>query len=79
MVPAWRAAIWRELRFRPQKSHIYQRRYSSGGVDGAARFVAEARGDLDCDGRYSSFKLRGSVNAALEVVLKGPIVENETE
>lgn len=75
----WDAAIWRTLRFRMKEPHLYQWRYSSGGIDRKAMFTAEARGDLDCDGHYSSYKIIGSVDATLGVVLKGPIVEDETE
>jgi hypothetical protein len=43
-----------------------------------AQVVVEARGDLDCDDTFSSYRITGTVGAqGLEFV--GPAIENETE
>jgi type II secretory pathway pseudopilin PulG len=75
----WSGSPWRELRFALADPHYYQYRFTSKGRGKRATFVAEARGDLDCDGETSSFKILGAVDPGGAVMTKGPVIENEIE
>jgi type II secretory pathway pseudopilin PulG len=70
----WAAEPWRSLHFQVAEPHHYQWRYSSDGKT----MTAEARGDLDCDGTYSSFKAEGVI-AEGGMSFRGPMIENEIE
>jgi len=50
---------WRVLGFAPQGQFHYQYRFTRTGRGRRARFAVEARGDLDCDGQFSSFRREG--------------------
>jgi hypothetical protein len=76
---AWGASPWRELHFQLMDPHYFQYRFVSEGVGKDARFIAEARGDLDCNGVFSNYKMIGTVDQEWGVRVQGPIVENETE
>lgn len=76
---AWNQGPWKDLQFQLSDPHYYQWRYTSTGTGKQATFEAEARGDLDCDGTFSSFKILGAVDASGQVVLQGPIITNEIE
>jgi type IV pilus assembly protein PilA len=54
---AFSGPTWRALGFSIEDPHHYQYRFrrTEGG------FVVEARGDLDCDGKFSSFRREGRV------------------
>lgn len=71
----WQADPWRALRFHVEGKHYYQYRYQSTGEGTSARFEAEARGDLDCDGRYSSHKLFGQADENGNVTTRNEINE----
>jgi type IV pilus assembly protein PilA len=75
----WNHNTWRSLMFQIVDSHYYQFRFQSSGIGKKARYVIEARGDLDCDGIYSSYKLIGKVDAQYGVRALGPIITNELE
>lgn len=70
---------WRKLRFALTTPHHYQYRFSARGKGRDASFEIEARGDLDCDGTHSSFKIRGRVNPDGSLGHIGPIISNELE
>jgi len=53
---------WKALGFSVDGSHYFQYRFTSEGKGARARFVAEARGDLDCDGRFSTYRLSGGLD-----------------
>jgi type II secretory pathway pseudopilin PulG len=72
---AWGKPLWRALSFTMPARHFYQYRYS--GRRGS--FVVEARGDLDCDGTFASYTMRGSLGASGDVRVVGPVITNETE
>jgi hypothetical protein len=72
---AWAVSPWKELFFQITDRHYFQWRYSGEGPT----FEAEARGDLDCDGTYSSYKIKGVMRPDREIEIQGPIVENEIE
>lgn len=56
----WSAQPWRSLGFSVDEPHFYSYSYE---VDGDT-FAATARGDLDCDGVYSTFTIRGGLDDA---------------
>ena len=72
---AWSGSPWTELHFQLLDPHFFQYRYTGGGQ----QFVAEARGDLDCDGTFSSYVIQGAIDAQGEVTTQGPIITNELE
>jgi len=53
----WEQQPWRALQFLPDVEHRYQYRYASNGRS----VTLEARGDLDCDGVHSLFKMTGRI------------------
>lgn len=57
----WKAAPWGKLHFGISDPHLYQYRYRARGKGKKASVMVEARGDLDCDGKFSSYKLSGRV------------------
>ncbi|MDY0000171.1 MAG: hypothetical protein RBU30_02635 [Polyangia bacterium] len=70
----WDAEPWRRLGFGMADRHYFQYRYQSDGQT----LSIEARGDLDCDGQYSSYRLDGSIQDGHPAF--GPIeIENELE
>ena len=75
----WNHPSWRSLMFQLADPHYFQYRFESSGTNKGATFVIEARGDLDCDGVYSSYKILGSVDSEFGVKMRGPIITNEIE
>jgi hypothetical protein len=57
----WTAPVWRALKFEMSDPHYYSYDYVSSGTGANATFTAGAHGDLDCNGTYSTFEIRGSV------------------
>jgi hypothetical protein len=53
---------WVALGFAPTEALHYQYRFVSEGQGPTAHFSLEARGDLDCDGTFSSFVIRGKLD-----------------
>lgn len=76
---AWNKAPWLQLHFAPADPHYYQFRYKSSGTDRAARATLEARGDLDCDGVYSSYRVELEIDEEGGVQARGPIITDELE
>jgi type II secretory pathway pseudopilin PulG len=54
---------WRALQFTISEPHRYQYRLTSEGRGQKARYTIEARGDLDCNGKFSSFKMTGDATS----------------
>ena len=75
----WDKAGWNKLHFAMNEPHYYQYKFISSGTGSSAKYTAMARGDLDCDGEYSTFEIRGSVDSQGSVKTVGPIIKNETE
>lgn len=75
----WDRKPWKLLDFRFRGAHRCQWRYSASGKGSDATFVAEARGDIDCDGEYATYQIRGRVNEDLVVVVEGPDITNAWE
>ena len=53
---AWDQPMFRALAFSVDDPHSYQYRVTAEGRGKKARLVVEARGDLDCDGHFSSYR-----------------------
>ena len=71
---------WRALNYQIADDHYFRWGYSGATTtDKLARFTASAEGDLDCDGTFSSYQIRGTVDAEFGVKVAGPIVDNEIE
>ncbi len=76
----WDKDGWNKLHFALTDSHYYQYQFIASESTGtSATYTARARGDLDCDGTYSTFEIRGSVDSEGAVKTDGPIITNETE
>ena len=75
----WDRPTWRDLGFRLDSRHYYQFRFTGTGAGADATYIIEARGDLDCDGVYSSFKFKGHVDHEYGPQGFGPFIENELE
>jgi len=75
---AWDAATWKALGFSVKDPHYYQYRVRVEGKGAATRVTVEARGDLDCDGDYSSFR-RTIGYGANGPASEGLQSDNETE
>ncbi len=73
------APTWRALGFQPGQRHRYEYRFTSSGKGAAARFVIEARGDLDCDGKHSSFRVEGGQGGKGGLEVKPLEVTDELE
>jgi hypothetical protein len=75
----WDAPTWRALSFRPAAEgapHAYAFSFESTGDT----FVARARGDLDGDGVFSTFEIRGAARSGEKAaVAPGIYVEAELE
>jgi type IV pilus assembly protein PilA len=52
----WKSEPWSSLGFSVDDPFQYQYRVTSSGKGPKASITVEARGDLDCDGQWSSFK-----------------------
>jgi hypothetical protein len=55
----WSHPTWQALNFSIEDPHYYSYQYEV--LDGGKAFVARAIGDLDCDGVYSTFEMRGEI------------------
>lgn len=56
----WDQEPWISLQFSVDDPHYYSYQYEV--VDAEKEFVVRAFGDLDCDGEYSTFEMRGAVD-----------------
>jgi len=72
---AWRGSPWTELGFTLSHPHYFQYRCTSG----PRGFELEARGDLDCDESYSSYKVQGTLAADGSLQVQGPVITDEIE
>ena len=69
----WSQDSWSALNFALTDPHYYAYEYVSAGVDAGASFSARAFGDLNCDGRLSTFERIGTTDADLNVVGSAPL------
>ena len=75
----WGKEGWKGLHFALTDPHYYAYEFKSSGTGKDAVYTARAFGDLDCDGRLSTYEIRGRVDDEYSVVVVGPIIENEIE
>ena len=76
----WDAHGWHQLHFAFTEYHYFAYAFSSNGATGIhAKYTAFAYGDLDCDHKYSTFELRGTVNHEGDVSTAGPMITDELE
>lgn len=55
---SWATPTWQALRFSLASAHRFQYRFTNH----KDRFLAEARGDLNCNGKYSRYTIEGKVD-----------------
>ena len=58
---------WSALNFSVDDPFYYSYKYTSSGTDTSSKFSADAYGDLNCNGTYSTFERVGSVDAKFNV------------
>lgn len=76
----WSKEPWRSLKFGITKRHYYQYTYIRWGVGKKSQFIVRAKGDLDCDGKYSTFEIRGKVNPITGEIERSQVISrNPTE
>ncbi len=76
----WSGQTWQALSFSISDPHYYSFAYTSAGTGTAARFSADAHGNLDGSGTSSTFERSGALNAQLEVQGSGGVwMANELE
>lgn len=76
----WDKEPWKSLKFGINKPHYYQYVYITSGTGKNAKFTLRAHADLDCDGKLSTYEVRGSVSAFTgEVERSNLIVTNALE
>ena len=75
----WDAPTWQALHFMMTEPHFYQYRFTSEGKGKDATFTVEARGDLDCDGKFSHFRYLGDISKEGAIRMRGPVIEDEIE
>ena len=60
--------------------HYYWYTFTASGTGNASQFTTAANGNLDCDGTYSTFEARSSVNADGELTGTSTVYrENDLE
>ncbi len=76
----WDHLTWRALHFNLEHEHAYCFEFDSSLESAAARFAARARGDLDGDGTFSLFEVRGERTAgAPAAAMAGLLIRREVE
>jgi hypothetical protein len=55
----WNRSLWNTLRFQITDHQPYVFAYEAQGTLGAATFTVSAYADIDCDGRFSTFRFVG--------------------
>jgi prepilin-type N-terminal cleavage/methylation domain-containing protein len=76
----WQNPTWVSLAFSIPDPFLYKPKYTSAGTGTASTFVAEATGDLNCNGTLANFKRNGRVDGNGDVSgSTAPIVTNELE
>jgi type II secretory pathway pseudopilin PulG len=79
----WDGPTWKALGFRPSADGVpHSYAFSFESTSGGAAFVAQAHGDLDGDGIFSTFEIRGHAkrnDGDKPAVVPGTYVEAELE
>ncbi len=77
---SWDSWGWAPLHFGITESpHYYGYTFLSSGTSTSAVYTATAQGDLDCDGKTSTWEIRGSIDDEGSVRAFGPIMTDEIE
>ncbi len=71
----WQDTCWTQLRFSLNKPHHYRYCYKSDEVGVKARFFIKVEGDLNCDGKRSSYGMFGTVNRVTGEVEKSRVMK----
>lgn len=71
----WGTPAWKALRFSVDDPYRYSYEFKSD----KSSFVARAYGDLNCDGTYSTFEMKGNIAADRTITTKGLVVDRELE
>jgi len=77
--PGWTSASWYALHFSMEHRHYYYYDFASAGLDTAATFTTNARGDLDGDTVITTFSRSGSVNIQNDVDVSPMTIVEENE
>jgi prepilin-type N-terminal cleavage/methylation domain-containing protein len=75
----WDNHGWGVIKFGLTDPHYYAYSFTTTGMINSAQYTANAMGDLDCDGKNSTFQIRGSICTESDVVIVGPIITDELE
>lgn len=75
----WKKNGWSSIQFAVHNSHYYQYKVESSGIATKAVFTASARGDIDCDAVYSSFRVIVNVSSSGDPTVLGMVISNELE
>lgn len=75
----WESEPWRSLFFQISDPYRYQYRYRAQGTGKRATVTLEARGDLNCDGKFSSYTVTGKVGADAKPSFGEPVVVDPLE
>jgi hypothetical protein len=75
----WDHPTWRRLQFQWTVDHAYSFAFESEAKPGLAVFRAFAHGDLDGDGLFSTFEIRGSTRDGGEPVASPVSIYRELE
>jgi prepilin-type N-terminal cleavage/methylation domain-containing protein len=62
--PDFKTPTWEALQFSIDDPHYYHYAYTSTGPSIGSTFTAQAFGDLNCDGTYSTFEMAGAWSSA---------------
>ena len=76
----WNDKSWKaNILFGIMKAHYYQYEVQSSGIGTNAKFKVFAKGDLDCDGILSTFRIQGHISGTSIPEVQGLIVFKELE
>ncbi len=73
----WSGDTWRALNFHIPEPFRYRYTFESEGLGADAQFTVRANGDLNCDGRLSTFERIGTVNDDFQVEGIGAIYSDK--
>ena len=62
----WTDPSWVALGYSMDDPHNYRYEFISSGISTASAFTARAKGDLDCDGKESTFEMYGRIGVGGE-------------
>ncbi len=75
----WKKNGWDSLQFAIHNAHYYQYKVEASGLKTNATFTATARGNLDCDSNFSTFRVMANIGASGDPTILGMVISNELE